>query len=209
MISLQRVFGRDNTFFRLLEESATQARHSVQALTKILSHPEQRPSLEEFVASRRKEKQITREISARVVKTFVSTLEREDIEALSAALYRIPKTVEKFAERYLLSAHLIGPVDFSRHAAMLEKITAHVQTMVGELRRGGKLEAITEHNDRLQEIEREADEFLYRLLQNLYKEREDLMRFIALRDLYELLEKVFNRCRDAGQIITQVVLKQA
>jgi len=28
-----------------------------------------------------------------------------------------------------------------------------------------------------------------------------------LRDIYELLEKVIDRCRDAGNIILQVVLK--
>jgi uncharacterized protein Yka (UPF0111/DUF47 family) len=28
-----------------------------------------------------------------------------------------------------------------------------------------------------------------------------------LRDLYELLEKVIDRCRDAGNVVLQVVLK--
>jgi uncharacterized protein Yka (UPF0111/DUF47 family) len=209
MIALRKIFGKDDTFFRLLVKSADEAGHSVQVLDKILRHPDRRPALDEFVALRRKEKEITREISARVVKTLVSTLEREDVEALSTVLYKIPKTVEKFAERYLLSAHLIGPVDFTRHADMLDKITAHVQKMVRALRGSGRLEEITEHGNRLQEIEREADQLLHHLLQNLYSEREDLMRFIALRDLYELLEKVFNLCRDAGQIVTRVVLKQA
>ena len=32
---------------------------------------------------------------------------------------------------------------------------------------------------------------------------------IFLRDLYELLEKVIDRCRDAGNIILQIVLKYA
>jgi uncharacterized protein Yka (UPF0111/DUF47 family) len=32
---------------------------------------------------------------------------------------------------------------------------------------------------------------------------------IFLRDLYDLLEKVIDRCRDAGNIVLQVVLKYA
>ena len=37
------------------------------------------------------------------MKTFVTDLEREDIEALASALYKIPKTVEKIAERSMIS----------------------------------------------------------------------------------------------------------
>jgi uncharacterized protein Yka (UPF0111/DUF47 family) len=32
---------------------------------------------------------------------------------------------------------------------------------------------------------------------------------LALKDLYELLEKVFDRCRDAGNVISHVVLKHS
>ena len=35
--------------------------------------------------------------------TFVTALEREDIEALSNALYKIPKTVDKFTTRILVA----------------------------------------------------------------------------------------------------------
>ena len=43
--------------------------------------------------SRRAEKRIADEISEALCKTFVTALEREDIEALSLGLYKIPKTV--------------------------------------------------------------------------------------------------------------------
>jgi uncharacterized protein Yka (UPF0111/DUF47 family) len=32
---------------------------------------------------------------------------------------------------------------------------------------------------------------------------------MALKDLYELLEKVIDRCRDAGNVVTHIVLKYA
>jgi len=48
------------------------------------------------------EKSCFAQISQALVDTFVTAIEREDIEALAGALYKIPKTVEKFAERYIL-----------------------------------------------------------------------------------------------------------
>jgi uncharacterized protein len=43
------------------------------------------------------------DVSLAVFTTFVTALEREDIDELSNALYKIPKTEEKFCERVLFS----------------------------------------------------------------------------------------------------------
>ena len=44
------------------------------------------------------------------------------------------------------------------------------------------------------------------LLDNGIKVR---LKAMAMRDLYDLLEKVIDRCRDAGNVITQIVLKNS
>ncbi len=209
MISLQKILGKNDKFFDLLEASAMEARHSVAALNKILRNPKAPPSLDEFIAARRKDKQITAEISEFLVKTFVTSLEREDIEALSNVLYKIPKTVEKFAERFIICSQLVSGTDFSRHAALLEQAPELVVQMVKELRGGLHLEQIKEHNDRLQQLEGDADKLILELLKDLYSGRHDPMKVIALKELYELLEKVVDRCRDAGNVISHIVLKNS
>src|ERR1051325_4192316 len=120
MFSLQKLLGKDDKFFELLEASAEEGLASVEALRRILSNPAQKPTLEEFVASRRKDKIITNEISELLVKTSVTGMEREDIEELCNALYKIPKTIEKFAERYILTSPDLRDVPFSRHVEMIE-----------------------------------------------------------------------------------------
>lgn len=207
MFSLQKLLGKDDKFFELLEASAEEGRTSVQALKRILTNPSVTPTLDEFVASRRKEKQIAHEISELVCRTFVTTLEREDIEALSHALYRIPKTVEKFAERFILAAPQLRDVNFAKHIAMLEEATDIMVTMVKGLRSHSNLDRLSTQNVRLQKIEGEADKLMLQLLRDLYAEKQDPVRVIILKDLYELLEKAMDRCRDAGNVISHVVLK--
>jgi uncharacterized protein Yka (UPF0111/DUF47 family) len=46
-------------------------------------------------------------------------------------------------------------------------------------------------------------------LRDLYSGKYDPLTAMALKDLYELLEKVFDRCRDAGNVISHVVLKHS
>ncbi len=209
MISLQKLFGKDDKFFNLLEASAEEARQSAQALKSLLANPGRAPSLETFVNSRRKDKLLTQEISQQVVKTFVTTLEREDIETLSHTLYKIPKTIEKFAERYLICLRQVQGVDFSRQVALLEKAAIEVVSMVKQLRKNTHLERIREENLKLQLLEGEADKLILDLLRDLYNGNHDVQQVIALKELYELLEKVIDRCRDAGNVVMFIVLKHS
>lgn len=89
--SLQQLQGKGDKFFGLLEASADEAHASSQALAKVLRDPHHTASLEDCVLTRRKEKRLSEEIGAELVRTFVTGLDREDIEALSHALYNIPK----------------------------------------------------------------------------------------------------------------------
>ncbi len=104
MFSIQKFFSHDAKFFDLLEASADE--------TRGLDAPVDRPA-EETAAIRirctsspwpaAKTRRITEQISEELVNTFVIGLEREDIETLSYAMYRICKTIEKFAERFNLA----------------------------------------------------------------------------------------------------------
>ena len=209
MFSLQKIFGKDDPFFRLLEESAKESQNSVQALKRILQNPSMTPTLDEFVASRRHEKQLAGEISSLLVNTFVTSLEREDIEALSHALYKIPKTVEKFAERYVLCAPRLRDINFDQYLTMMDQATDTLFRLVQALRKKSDLEGIKEFNGMLQKVEGEADKLMLERLRDLYSGKHDPVKAVILKDLYELLEKVFDRCRDAGNIVFNIVLKHS
>src|SRR5438093_11503285 len=135
MFSLQQLFGKGDKFFDRREASAEEAPISVQALVRIIKSSSAPPTLEDFVLSRRKEKRIAEEISEQLVNTFITGLEREDIEALSTALYKIPKATEKFAEHFIIGLQHVREGDFPRQAGMREQAPDTVLAMVRQLRR--------------------------------------------------------------------------
>lgn len=208
MFSLQKFFGKDDQFLDLLEASAEECRASVQALDHNLK-PSANLSLDEFVSSRRKSKQITNEIAELLCKTSVTGLEREDIESIANSLYKIPKTVEKFAERFIAFANHLRDVKWDKHLALLDHATQTVLTMVRELRAKSHLEKIKGQNDLLQKVEGEADDLILLCLKDLCNGTHDPVKIIILKDLYELLEKVVDRCRDTGNIISNIILKNS
>jgi uncharacterized protein Yka (UPF0111/DUF47 family) len=207
MFSLQTIFGKGDKFYGLLEASAAAARESTRALVELLAAPPAQRSLEKFKLARQREKNLQAQISQELVNTFVTALEREDIDALSTTLYKIPKIVEKFAERWTLAADRLGEVDFASRAAMLERAAEVIEDMIGLLRKGMNIDTSKALNDKMQAIEAEADRLILELYRDTYATETDPMRYLILKDLFELLEKAIDRCRDAGNVVHQVVLK--
>lgn len=212
MFSISKFLGHDEIFFDLLEASALQADRSVHQLIDLLEKLERKDSTHDlagFAASRREDKRITQQLTEELSKTFITPLEREDIQALAAALYKIPKTVEKIGERILICPGDLEGRSFRKQVELLDQAAEAVLAMVKHLRKGTDIRTAREMNARLQVIEGEADALELELLRDLFQGDYDTKHVIFLRDLYDLLEKVIDRCRDAGNIILQIVLKYA
>jgi len=206
MFSLQRVLGKEDQFFDLLEASAREGLHAVNALKQLLASAEPAPSLNEFSAARRKDKEITNQLEEMLIHTFVTALEREDIEALAERLYKIPKTIEKFAERYCVAPPQVRDSDFSRQVHLIERAVQTVVEMVHALARRD-LAALAGLQNQLQDVESEADDVLLEYKGQFYQPGFPPLKAVILTELFDLNEKVVDRCRDAGNVIARVVMK--
>ena len=100
-------------------------------------------------------------------------------------------------------------MDFSKQINFVEQATECVVSLVKSLRSGINLEEVKKWNDRLQQIEGDADKAIMELYRDLFSGRHDAVKVIVLKDLYDLLEKVIDRCRDVGGVISQIVLKNS
>jgi uncharacterized protein len=208
MISLQRYFSHDAKFYDLLEASADETRALTDLLIQLLK--EKRPrSLDDFAFERDKDKRITEQISEELVNTFITGLDREDIETLSYSMYRICKVIEKFAERYNLAPERLSSIDFTRQVVLMQRATETLVRMVRLLRKMPPLETVKAMNDQLQSIESEADEVMLDLLRKVYGGEYEPLQALMLRDLYDLLERAIDRCRDCGNAISHIVLKNS
>ena len=208
MISFQRLLGREDEFFGLLEASAQECMNSVAAFRRMLEKPGVAPSLTDFAAARRRDKEITNKLEEMLIRIFVTPIEREDIEELADQLYKIPKTIEKFAERYSLIAVRYPDLDCARQAELLEKSVTMVLGLVRALRAAdfSKIKAL---QSELQSVEAEADNVLIEMLRGLYQPGVPPLKAVILKDLFDLIEKAIDRCRDAGNVVSHVLLKNS
>jgi uncharacterized protein len=208
MFSLQTIFGKGDKFYGLLEAAADAAVQSSRALKSLVRDHGAASTLTEFKIARQKEKEISDTISRELVNTFVTALDREDIESLGNAIYRIPKTIEKFADRYAMAADKLTQIEFGPRADMLEEAAVLVAQMVRELRKM-QLDRMKGLYDRLRNVEAEADRLILEMYRDLYSGKYDGLQVLLVKDFFELLEKAIDRCREAGVVAYHIVLKNS
>jgi hypothetical protein len=209
---LKRIFGKDERFFELLEAGAEEVKASVAFFSQYINAQAAGGSagrLDELVQTRRKEKRIRQEMTEALSRTFVTPLDREDIEALSFALYRVPKQIEKIVERMSICPGPLPHPGFRRQAELLLQASEAVVFMVKQLRGGAQIVAIREANDRLQFAEGEADKVMLGLLKELYQGDHAPKEMIILQELYEMIEQAVDRCRNVGNVVLQIALKNS
>src|SRR5438067_11985835 len=139
MLSIQKIFGRDEKFYDLLEKSAEEADASVHHLIALLERLEQHESpqsLEQFILSRRKDKEITQELTEQLCKVFITPFEREDIQALPGRLSRFPRTVEKTGNPVPIGPENLKAGDFRKRGNLLVQPREAALAVVKQLRKG-------------------------------------------------------------------------
>jgi uncharacterized protein Yka (UPF0111/DUF47 family) len=208
----QKLIGKNDVFFDLLEEGAQEAKVSVDLLEKCLHEMAdgRKPAgLDDFTQARRKEKRIRHQMTEELTRSFITPFDREDLEALSVALYRIPKQVEKIVERLSIYPGRLPCEMFVRQAELMNQAATALVFMIKQLRLGATMGGIREANDRLQFAEGEADRVMLEQLRILYAGPCEAKELVVLQKLFEMVEQAVDRCRNAGNIVVQVVLKHS
>ena len=115
--------------------------------------------------------------------------------------------MEKLGERLLICPLNAHTESLTKQVAMLLQAVGTVAVMVKSLRRNPHVEEIQNEYEQLQVLEGDADRYMIVLLRELFHGQSEAKDVVFLKDMYELLEKAIDRCRDAGNVVFQVVLK--
>lgn len=208
MFSLQTIFGRGDLFYGLLNTAADAVVQSADGLRELVKGHDPEASLTDFRLAREREKEASAKISQALVDVFMTPLEREDIEALGNAIHRIVKSIEKFADRYVLAGERMKTIDFESRVAMLHESATLVAEMVHHLPKM-KLDAMKRRYDRIRAIEGEADRLMLETYREIYSGQHEGLEILLIKDFFELLEKAIDRCRTAGEVCYEIVLKNS
>ncbi len=209
MSFLSNLLPREDKFYVLMRALSEQANISTLLLKDFIEAKgaARDEAGRKIAASKAEAKRLIEKVTGDVSLSFVTPFDREDIQEFSVHLYKIPKTIDKIRERFELHDMNNEGGEFSRQVDLIVQEAAEMQQIVEALTKKGSEKAIIAKVDVLHDLETRGDEALGELLKKLFHETKDARELILRKDIYDMLEKVLDRYRDASAVALQIVLK--
>jgi predicted phosphate transport protein (TIGR00153 family) len=205
-----RFMPREERFFDLFKDIAEQtsiAAHEFKAMLGDLEHAESRAHTIKELEHRADS--ITHRTVELLHKTFITPLDREDIHTLISRMDDIMDFIEAASQRVFLYGITEAPPEALALTDICIQATDLIKKAVGDLDNLKNPEQIIRACVEINRLENEADYILRAGMAKLFREEEDVRKLIKLKEIFELLETVTDRCEDVANTIEGIVLEYA
>lgn len=140
--------------------------------------------------------------------TYITPLDREDILQLAMTMDDIIDGLDACSVRFdLYNVQEMTPI-MIEFATTIKSAVAEVVAAIGLLK-ARKLMDIRKHVVEINRLEKRSDQLLRHCLRNLFSEPHEPLEVIKLKEIYEILESISDRCEDVADVLESVIIKNA
>jgi hypothetical protein len=141
--------------------------------------------------------------------SFVTPIDREDIQLISTYLYKSTKVILKACVN--LRIYKIDSYNdiVKKQAEILLKATDEQRNIIAMLKNSAPLKDITACNYRIKDIENRGDEVLFTATEELFSGKYDAIDILKLRDIYKGIENALDMCSVISDLIINIALKHS
>jgi uncharacterized protein len=204
---LSWVKSNEKEILRILDELAKKAVETSETLVGLFSNFEESTDYYNKIKKLEREADgLTRAVFAELNKTFITPLDREDIQRIASKTDDVIDFIEGVSGRIQSYKITSAPSYMLEIAKELTKATKEVEFMVSRLNNVKGDKTIINHCRNTSDIEHTIDD-LYRTAVGQLFENSDAVTIIKMKDIYEALETASDRCVDVADVIEDIVLK--
>lgn len=199
----------DKMFFTYFQDSAEICQKTARLYDKIMHDKLTDEYKEKALKYKKKGKLSYKAVLKQLNKSFITPIEREDIQTIAVQLNKITKKIVKAClnlEVYRLNDYTD---EMKEQALTLVQATDKLAEIVKLFKKVSDVEKITKLNIEMKEIEAHGDEIHRRAMGNLFSGKYEALDVIKLRDMYKEIENAFDACFYVTDTILNVVLKQS
>ena len=149
---------------------------------------------------------LTRDIFSELNKTFITPLDREDMQRIASKIDDVIDFMDGIAARIHSYQITTTPPYMKEMAEELVNSTKEVQYMISKLQRIKNPQDMIDHCRNTSDIEHVVDDLYRDAIKELFT-TTDPIHIIKLKDIYETMETASDRCVDVADVIEDIVLK--
>jgi len=199
----------DTMFFTLFQDSASICLETANLYNEIMESkltPEQK---EAALKCRKKGSIAFKLILKHLNKSFITPIEREDIQYIAVQLRKINKRIVRAClniEVYRLDEYTN---EMKEQALTLVRACRQLCEILKNFKKVSNVEEITRENIAMKEFESHGDEVHRHAMSELFSGKYEALEVIKLRDIYKEIENALDACFNVSDTILNVVLKQS
>ena len=202
-----RLIPRDDEFFNMFSELARRLTSSAKLLNQLFSEP---GSMDQHVSAikaiEHEADNLTRDVIARINKTFVTPIDREDIHALTLRLDDVIDLIDGISRRAAMFHIKEVRQPAIRLTEVLLKAGDAIEDAVAEMK---KPQVVTDKTRLLKQLEEEGDALYHDSVGELFAGSPDALEVIKWKELYDKLEDAIDASAYVGHVLEAISLKNA
>jgi predicted phosphate transport protein (TIGR00153 family) len=204
---------KDKVFYTLFESASANLESLAVKLVEVVNESDynKRATIVKQMEDLEHENdKLTHTIFVELGKNFITPFDREDIHSLASALDDIADYIYATAKK--LNFYKVEPTSdqgIIKMADAIKESVLSVNRAVLELRNLKNINKVVECVIKINGIENQVDDIFDLSIENLFENETDIKLLIKKREIYQNLEKVTDKCEDAGNVMESIVVKYA
>ena len=202
------IIPQDSAFYDLLDrESATVLRGAVKLEDAVKTFDNMEERRKEFKDIEHNGDEIVHDIYERVNRSFITPIDQEDLTRLASLYDDVLDYMYAVMNRIVLF-EITGPTDPMRQFAEIVRASVEqTHKAVASMRKADKTE-IERACREVDSLENEADVLLNESVAALFRS-QDVIGILKLKEIYEYLESVTDKCEDLSFVIRDIMIKHS
>ena len=202
-----RLIPRDEGFFVLFNELAKRLKEAARLLNRLFAEPDK---LDHYVAAIKTVEHeadvLTHDVRARIDRSFVTPIDREDIHLLATELDDVIDLIDGTARRAAMFH--IGE---TRQPALqlsdtIMRAADQIQAGVAAIK---KPAVVTSSSREIKRLEEEGDAIYQDAVGELFRGQPDALEVMKWKELYDTLERALDQCQGVGHVLESISLKNS
>jgi len=202
-----RLIPRDEGFFVLFNELAKRLKEAARLLNCLLNEPDR---LDQYVAAIKTVEHeadvLTNDVRARIDRSFVTPIDREDIHLLATELDDVIDLIDGTARRVAMFHITESRKPAQKLSETISRAADHSQAAVAAIKQPA---VVAEKSREIKKLEEEGDAIYQDAVGELFRGTPDALEVVKWKEMYDTLEETLDQCQGVGHVLESISLKNS
>jgi predicted phosphate transport protein (TIGR00153 family) len=211
-----KLLPREGNFFEMFNQHAARIVEAAQAFAKLVANYSDPQLREQYMRqvdeAERAADRVTHDVNRLIHKTFITPIDRDQIHTLINTMDDVADLLQDSSETMALYDVRKVNEEITRLTDVSVRCCERVKeavALIGGLADAATAEAALKTCEEIDRLESDADRVMRAAMSRLFRDEPDVREVIKLKAIYELLERITDKCEDVANVIEGIILEHS